>query len=170
MFIQATQILHQTLAALESHQPLGKVTGLVFEPANGRLLALVVQTHGWFSQKQFLAASDMCSVESGVVLTRAESDLVALKDLPRADEALKSRIRVLHQRAFTESGQRLGEVADVLLETDSWQITKYYLRNLLAERILLAEDVHSITKKGVIFFDRVNEPGGTAPAAEAAAA
>jgi uncharacterized protein YrrD len=170
MFIQASQLMHHDLVALETRQVIGKINGLIFDPMNGRLLALASQPRGWFTKKQYLAASDILGVEPGFIVTQKVHDLVNLSELERAQEVVKLKIRILRQKALTESGQKLGEVFDALLDTEAWQITKYYLRNLLSERILLAEDVHSITKKAVIFFDRVNEPGATGTVSESAAA
>ena len=168
MFLQASQLEHQQLISLEPRQPIGKVDELVFDPASGRLLALGVRPHGWFVAKKFLAAGDILGTEPGFVITRKNDDLATLEHLPRVAETLKKRTRILKKAARTESGEKLGVVVDVLLETERWQITKYYLRSFFAERILPAEDVHSITRRAVIFFDRVNQPGGVITAPEVA--
>ena len=144
MFIQASQLQHHHLVALESRTVIGKIVGLIFDPTNGRLLALAIHPKGWLVKKQLLVASDILGVEPGFVLTRQADDMVRPDELVRVQEVIKAKIPILGQPALTESGQKLGQVTDVLLDTDAWLITKYYLRNLLTERILINEDIHSI--------------------------
>ena len=169
MFIQASQMIGHRLVALETRQLIGKIERPVFDTTHGRLLALLVRSHGWFGKKKVLAATDIIGVEPGFVLTRKAIDLVEVKEIVRIEELIKAKMPILGQHAITESGQKLGDVTDVLVDTEAWLISKYYLRNLLMERIFLAEDVQSITKKGVIFFDRVTGPRAVSSQAETAA-
>lgn len=158
MYIQASQLIGHALVALESRQVIGRVERPIFDPTKGQLVALTIRSRGWFGKKQLLAASDILGVEPGFVLTRKLDDLVEPKELIRVQDIIKAKMPILGQQAVTESGQSLGQITDVLLDTDAWLIIKYYLHQLLSERILLAEDVQAITKKAVVFFDRVNGP------------
>lgn len=167
MLLQLSQLIGRGVVALSSRQVIGRIKEPLFDPTNGRLLALAVHPRGWFAKQQLLAASDILGVEPGFIVIGKTDDLVDPKDLLRAHEVMIGKIRVLGATARTESGARLGDIFDLLVETEAWQITKYYVRHLLSERIFLAEDVQSITKQGVIFFDRVIS-GGTVSEAETA--
>jgi uncharacterized protein YrrD len=168
MFIQATQIIGHGLVALETRELIGKVDRLIFDPTNGRLLALAISPKGLFRPKMLLAVSDIIGIEPGFVLTRQSDDLVEPKELVRAFAVMKDKTPIIRQTAQTESGQKLGEINDLLLDTEAWVITKYYVHHILSERIFVAEDVREITKKAIVFFDRVNGPISAATEVETA--
>ena len=72
--------------------------------------------------------------------------------------------------AFAHASNVLGTINDVLLELEAWTIAKYYMKHLLVERILPAEEVHSITARAVVFFDRVSDSTQPTTEPETAAA
>lgn len=166
MFLQASQILGLDVIIVGEQRAAGQVRRLVFDLRNGRLVAIGVRPRGWLADQRYCLQSNILQVEPHAIVV-SQQTLERPDSLPSVKKALAKKTAILGQKAQTESGQSLGRVIDVLLD-DSWQITKYYLHHLMSERILLASDVHSITKRAVIFLDRVNEPREAATVPEAA--
>lgn len=170
MFIQASQLLGKPIELAEEPGEFGQVRDIVVDPNNGRILALAVHPPGWFARMRYLATQDILDFDDqGIIINDPES-VADRHELIRVEQALASHIKILGQAAVTESGRSLGTIDDVLVDLEAWLIAKYYIKHLMSERILPAEDVHSITPKAVVFFDRVNGPAATTAETETAAA
>ena len=79
-------------------------------------------------------------------------------DLKEFDKIYKNFGPVMEVRAKTESGRSLGRISDLLIEAESGIIVRFYLKNLLSERIIPREYLVSITPKQIVFKDIVDQP------------
>jgi uncharacterized protein YrrD len=171
MLIQATQLHHSQVVADDGETLVGKAEQLIFDPSSGTLVGFVVQTTGWFSQPGLLSAVDSVDCGPGLLAVRTAESIGELAELPRLADLLKQKIPILGQRAETEAGTFLGRVDDLLIDTLSWHIAKYYLRGLVNQQIVPSNLVARITRQAVIFVDQVDQPEkGLAGETEAAAA
>ena len=157
MFIQATQLIGQAVGAEDIEARVGQIERLIINPTNGQLIACAVKTGGWFGKVLYLSPIDIRTLTKEFVIIRKINQLSPVEDLIRLKNILQNRVPILGQKARTQSGTNLGQIVDLLFETDSWLIAKYYVRQFLSERILPADTVQSITHQAVIFFDRVGQ-------------
>lgn len=168
MYLQASQIIGRFVLIEDADEHAGAIDRIIIDPADGLVRALGVRPPGLFTKEAYLATTDiMTVVREGVVIRDAEQ-VTDLDELIRVQEILKQKTPIIGQPAKTVGGQQLGRVDDLLVDLDLWMVTKYYLRALLDERILPADQVHSITKQAVIFLDQPTE--GQRVKAEPAAA
>ncbi|MBI4175042.1 hypothetical protein HY523_00310 [Candidatus Berkelbacteria bacterium] len=171
MLIQATQLHHSQIVADEGETLLGKVQQPIFDPQLGILVGFVVQKPGWLTKPGLLSAVDVIECEPGLLTVRTADSIIEGDELPRLVDLLQEKISILGQRAETEAGKFLGRVDDLLLDTLTWQITKYYLRGLVNQQIIPSRFVSRITRQAVIFSSQIDEPPkGIAGETETAAA
>lgn len=158
MYTQASQLVGRPIVAAEEQLLLATIDRLVIEPTTGKVAAFVVHQGGWLGSKRILVTSDILALSNNTITVRDDAVLVEASEVVRVKELLANNIPVLGQVAQTRSGKNLGKVADLLLDSTSWLITKYYLRSLVRDRILPVELIFEITPRAVIFSDQVDEP------------
>lgn len=158
MFIEAKNLIGMPVAAEDVQAKAGVIHQLIIDPNNGNLMGFVVSLGGLFSPKRVLSVTDILDWDPQAIVTRSSDDLVEAKEIIRIKEILDQKINLLGMRAKTESGKGLGMVENLLIDTDSQRVTKYYLKDLLGDsRIFESEKVQKIDK-AVIFSDDVAEP------------
>ena len=162
MLIEGTELLGNKVQALEDGAYLGTIRTLIIDPKNGRLLAALVGK-GNFGGRKFLPILDMIDFSLDKVYVKNEGVLLEPKDLVRANEILIKRIQVLRMKAFTKKGEYLGRVDDVLFDTNTGMIEKFYIghnifMNFFYRGIIVPKSrIEKITKKKVIVCNDVCE-------------
>ena len=92
-----------------------------------------------------------------------ENQKILKPNLQDLDETFKNFGPVVGVAATTESGKRIGKVADLYIDLTTGAIIRFYIKNLLQERIIPKEYLVAITPEKIVFKDIV----GTAKFSEA---
>ena len=163
MFIEAKKIIGLPVAAIDVGSRIGEVAQILIEPENGTLLGFLVKSGGIFSAKKVLSAVDIRDWDPNGLVTESIDNLVPPSEIVRIKEVLDKNIILIGMAAKTESGKSLGSVEDLLIDTDTNSVAKYYLKDLLGNsRVLTADNVVKIDKT-IIFSDDVAQiPPGAA--------
>lgn len=170
MYITASKIFDLPVASLESKSKIGQVSNLFFSPDELVLVALEVKTGGFlFSKKLYLSSHDIIDFDKNGLVISSDGVLVESSEIVRIKEIIKAKISVYGQKAVTKSNKYLGKIFDLLIDSETCGITKFYISNLLQERILDRNKVEKVTPKAVIFSDEVIEQIPLAEAEGAAA-
>lgn len=166
MFIEGTKILGLAVAAVDEQAKIGIVKDLIIDPENGNLLGFIVKS-GIFSPFKILSAQDIVEWDQNGIITSSADNLVLKEEILRINEIIKRRIFLIGMGARLESGKSLGNVEDLLIDTDNLCVAKYYMIDYLGDkRILTADKVIKIDKY-IIFADDIAE---APPGAEGAVA
>ena|SRR3990167_5405497 len=161
MLILTSTILNLPVAALDEQKKIGEVKDLVFDPNNGELLGLLVGQKGFFLQRtNALSSQDILDFDKNGIVTKSEENLVELDEIVRIKKSLHDKIKIIGQKAVAKSGKKLGHIYDLLIDADTLVITKYYIKDMLEERIIPANCVVEITPRAVVFSDDVIEAVG----------
>lgn len=134
----------------------GRVDRCVYSADLGALIGFQVATSGVVTRFRALALQDCISLNHEAVIIDTSEALG--KDMKELDAVAATSGPIVGVTATTESGQRLGTVSDLLIDADTGIIVRFYLRKLLAERIIPREYLVSITPKRVVFKDVVSSP------------
>ena len=167
MFLQGKKLLNLPVAAMATQSKVGTVRKILVDPQGGRLIGFLVQ-QGFLAPGRVLSHHDVVSYDPQGLVVNDPTNLLPIDDIVRAKEVMDQRIYILGMRAYTESGKFLGRVTDFVLSTDIAMVVKYHVVGILGLRILPAEKVVEISKKGVIFSDDVEEATVRGVAAEPA--
>lgn len=166
MIFEATQLLGLPVHTT-SGQTVGSVNSCVFDNREAKLYGFQVTT-GLIKKYTGLQLIDAVSVsQTALEITDAKH---LHRKLDEFDQIFRQTGPVLGVEAKTESGKRLGRVANVLVEIESGLIVRFYLKNLLAERIIPRQYLVSLNPKQVTFKDAVEAPTFDQTAAIEAAA
>ena len=168
MFIEAKKIIGLPIAAVDVESKIGEITQLLIEPENGSLLGFLIKSDGFFSAQKVLSAVDIREWDPNGLVTESIENLVDPNEIVRIKEVLDKNIILIGMSAKTESGKRLGVVEDLLIDTDTNSVAKYYLKDLLGKSRVLTSDKVSRIDKAIIFTDDVSEVSGGAVGAQTA--
>jgi uncharacterized protein YrrD len=127
----------------------------IFNGQEATLLGFQVAKKGVIKKFAGVYFVDLIDITKQEVVVENEQALLA--NLREFDDAHKNFGAVVGVTAVTESGQRLGRVADLYLDITTGAITRFYLRNLLQERIIPREYLVAITPKRIVFKDITHE-------------
>lgn len=152
-------ILSTTLKKLPVIAPgTGKLAELgdpIANPVNGKILGFTIGESGFFSRPHIISITDIIALDKRVVVINNPESIVPPKEVVRIKKTLDSKIKLVGNKARTESGVNLGRINDVLINTEPPMIVRYYIHHILRDRILPAEKVVRITRKAIIFSDDV---------------
>lgn len=164
MLILISQLANQPVIAFDEAEQLGVLGDPIIDPNNGRVCGYFV-TQGWFRPKQQVVSSDaIVNYDNSRVVIQAPSAIQAVEEEPKIRQILKKKVPVLGAHVITESGQNLGRANDLLFDSELSMIVKYYVHSLLQDRIIPAEAVIKIEKRGIIVNDTVPNAAAAAEA------
>jgi len=156
MIIEATKLIGLPVAAEDALSRVGAVKQIVIDPEDGQILGFLVAT-GFFSPDQALSAMDIKYWDKNGLVTGYEENLVDVSEIVRMKAVVDKNINFLEMSAETASGKSLGQVEDLVIDTDTSSVVKYCLRDMLGKsRVLTSDKVVKIDKK-IIFMDDEGE-------------
>jgi len=156
MMIEARKLIGLPVAAEDSLSRIGAISQIVIEPENGQVLGFLVAT-GLFAPPKTLSIMDIKFWDQNGLVTEYEENLVPIEEIIRIKNIVQEKINLLEMSGETESGKSLGNIEDLLIDTENTCVVKYYLRDLLGKaRIFTADKVIKIDKK-IIFADDEGE-------------
>jgi len=169
MLIQASTIIGLPIAAMDTESKVGKIENIVVDPDSGELVGFFVKPLGMFARNKVLSALDVIDIDKNGMVVKSEESLVDLSEIVKMEQIIKKNIKIIGQKAITESKKYLGKVNDLLIDTESALVLKYYIGDILENRIIPNDKLIKITQNALIFSDDVVMQVA-APEAEGAAA
>lgn len=162
MLVLISQLVGRPVITFDEAQPLGVLRDPIVDPENGKLAGYFFG-HGLFYSKQdVLSADDIVTYDENRVVVHRSDIVRKVKEEPRVRKILQQKVPVLGAKVLTESGKFLGRANDLLLDTELNMIVKYYVHGLMQDRIIAAEHVITIDKRGIIVDDTAPQAAGAA--------
>lgn len=167
MIIEAAQLAGLAVVT-DQGRVAGNVDRIVIDGKGIKIDGFQVTKSGLVKKFSGLDYTDVTSV-SRQQLT-IESVEALTKDLKKFDELYRHYGRVFGVTAKAQNGKVIGKVVDLYVETTTGGIVRFFIRNLLSERIIPSQFLVAITPKEIIFKDIVEQPifnqvaAGTVPA------
>lgn len=135
---------------------IGSIDFPVFDGKEARLVGFQVVQQGIVKKFRGLLFDDITDITRNDIQIAAATNLQT--NLKALDQQFQQYGSVVGVAAKTESGKRIGKVFDVVIETGSGRITRFYLKNFLQERIIPIQFLVAITPREVVFKDVVSQP------------
>lgn len=153
MLALVSQLVGRSVITFDDAQPLGVLRDPIIDPDNGKLVGYFLGYGPMHLKQGILAADDIAGYDPTRVVVHRSDVIRDLKEEPKIREILQRKLPVLAANVITESGQHLGRANDLLLDTELSMIIKYYVHSILSDRIISAEHVIAIEKRGIIVDD-----------------
>lgn len=108
--------------ALEEGEEIGRVRGFLLDPAEARVVALVLDRRGPNREPLIVATTNLYQVGEAAITVEKRESLMPLSRVPRFQELARSQRSILGKPAITEDGARLGRVRDLVLEVPALRV------------------------------------------------
>lgn len=160
MMILASKLFHTPVIAIGVGK-IGEIGNPIINIDNGQLLAFHIQMPGFLQPKKVISLIDIIVFDPKVVIINGPESVIEPKEVVRIQESIEKKFTLLKAKAYTQNNVYLGRIEDIVIDTESNTISKYYIKNFIRNRILPAEKVVEIKKNKVIFSDSIISPEAT---------
>ena len=155
MLINLSSIKGITLVATEDKERVGHLEEVVVDPDQGKILCFLVKT-GFFSPLKALFPPDILGWYQEFIVIPSKNIFVEPKEIVRAYEVIKQKIKILDQKVVNQKIQTIGKVIDLTLDLEIYYLNRISveispLKGLLeSERLIPWNKIIKITKDFVM--------------------
>ncbi|TES95063.1 hypothetical protein E3J85_02505 [Patescibacteria group bacterium] len=155
MLINFSSIKGITLVATEDKGKVGDLEEVVIDPDQGKILCFLVKT-GFFSPLKALFPPDILGWYQEFIVIPSKNTFVEPKEIVRAYEVIKQKIKILDQKVVNQKIQTIGKVIDLTLDLETYYLSRISveispLKGFLeSERLIPWNKIIKITKDFVM--------------------
>lgn len=145
---------------------VGELGDIIIDPVSAQISGFFVKTP-LFSPLKIIVKSDIIMIDRHAVLINNPDNIVTIDEVIRLKEIICKKFKIINLKAQTENKLYLGHIEDIVIDNETIMITKYYLRNLMTNRIISAEKLIGFKNNYAVFCD---DCAGPMPVTEGAPA
>lgn len=119
---KSKQFVAMPVISLEEGQQIGIVKGLVINPAQRAVAALVIEQKGWFKEQKFIPYTKVRSVGDDAITVDRNNNVQKSASLPEIVNLLKEKTEITGSRIVAENGTVLGHVDEYYVDLESGEI------------------------------------------------
>lgn len=121
LLLRATELIGHPVVTIDAGEAVAEVKDVVYGTAEAALLGFTLNHRGYLGgpMKQALAWERVAALGRHAVMIATAGDLVEHADALVEDFKVTRRRNVISSEVITDSGERLGEVTDVVLLVDA---------------------------------------------------
>ncbi|MDO8513804.1 MAG: hypothetical protein Q7S37_04855 [bacterium] len=157
MLILATKLFRAPIVT-PSAGKLGELGNPIVNPSDAHLLAFHVLPSTLFGRKKIISITDIIVLDPKIVLINSPESIIDSQEIIRVKESADQQISLLKTKAYTKSKVYLGRVEDIVIDSETNMIIKYYIKHIIQSRILPADKVVETKHNKIIFDDTVIAP------------
>lgn len=151
MLIELSRFKGLPVVSLDDEQTLGSIHEALVNPETGELVGCLIRLPGWLTPVRALSTQDIASYDPAGVVVRTPDCLVDPHEIIPLQQLTQSRNRWIGKVVETEAGERIGAVADLVINTDLEILSSIYTADLLKpERIIARDQIVSVTPKHIV--------------------
>lgn len=108
--------------SLEEGQQIGIVKGLVVDPAERKVAALIIEQKGWFKEQRFIPYNRISSVGSDAITIEKSGGIERAAGLPEIARLLREKAVTIGAKILTDNGTVLGYVDEYYVDLQTGTI------------------------------------------------
>lgn len=120
---KSRELIGMPVVSLEEGIKVGRVTGLVINPEEKAVTALVVEKGGLLREQKFVPFPQVHSVGTNAVTLNKSQSAAKGTSLPEILRLFKEKVSVIGSKVVAENGTVLGSVVEYRLDTSTGMIT-----------------------------------------------
>ena len=149
---------------LETGEVLGRVTSWAINPTDQRIAAWLLNKPSLFGTQLAISPADIIEYSPDMIVVRDRTAVINPKEILGLTDLIQRKLIVIGLPAISETRKPLGQVTELLFDTISSKIEKYYLspgsgltRLTSQDLVIPADKVVEITGRQVVFADMVDQ-------------
>ncbi|GAB6159239.1 PRC-barrel domain-containing protein [Desulfotomaculum varum] len=119
---KSKKFIGMPVISLAEGQQMGTVKGLVVDPQQQKVAALIIEQKGWFSEQKFAPYGKVRSVGSDAITIDQSAAIEKGSSLPEILKLYKDKVTVVGCKVVAENGCQLGEVDEYYVEETNGSI------------------------------------------------
>lgn len=120
---KSKELLGMPVVSLEEGLRVGRVTGLVVDPAAKAVAALIVEKGSLFREQRFVPFPQVYSIGANAVTLHRSHQAAKGANLPEILRLYKEKVPVTGAKVVAENGTILGHVTEYFVDTTTGSIT-----------------------------------------------
>jgi len=154
MLIKASSLIGKQIRSTQDASFLGKVADLIIDPANGKLMALKLQSK--IFKPKIICTIDIQGYTPLFLIAKDDSVIVSVDEVVRVKDVLSQKIMIIGNKVKTETGKKLGICEDILIDTTTSMVVKFYVKTsgimgpLQPDRIIPSSSVVRIDREAIV--------------------
>lgn len=154
MIVRYTSIIGSLVAELKDQTKVGQISEIIIDNNKLSIAAIALDLPFWsFEKNKFILSFDIVHLLKDGAIINSENSIIDLEESILLQRMIKEKYFGIGQRVVTSNGTYIGRVYDFLIESDNLTITKFYVKNILAERIIPVSKVISLEGKTITIRD-----------------
>lgn len=127
----ASELPGRPVVAIDRGDDVAEIKDVIFDPVSHRLEGFTLNKRGWFrgALKASLPAPRVSAIGPAAVMVSSTDDLVERGESPVPLEKPGRNVSVIGSTAMSAAGEKLGTIADVVVETGPSPIAVGYKVN-----------------------------------------
>ncbi len=147
------------IVTLQEGERLGHVRNLIVDPAAVQVVALLLDRRSSGGERLVVATANIHKVGSTAITVENRSSMVPLSRIPRFQELVQSRGQMRGKMVITESGARLGKIAELEIDPETFAIQALLLKGFMRRgRQIPAGQVRTIGPDAVVVREEAAIP------------
>jgi sporulation protein YlmC with PRC-barrel domain len=126
MLIKGTTLINKQIRSTQDASFLGRVADLIIDPENGKLLALKLRSK--IFQPKIICTIDIQGYTPLFLVAKDDSVVVSAEEVIRVKNVIDKKIMIIGNKVKTEAGKKLGICEDILIDTSTCMIIKFYVK------------------------------------------
>ncbi len=157
---RSRNLLGLPVISLDDGLKLGHVRGLVVDPPNKALAAVIVESGGLIREQRFIPLTKIHSMRFDAVTVKKNAGAEKGTALPHIVQLWKDRITLTGSRVISENGTVLGRVQDYTVNVENGRIEGIELADSSLNRVLKGNSfipanlVRTIAKETIVVADQ----------------
>jgi len=150
MLIELSKLPDTPVGSFEEGGFVGKVQKPIINPEEGRLIGFLVKTGGFFGKDKIASIGDVIDIDRGGLVLRSSDCLVEKDEIVRISEIIKTNFKLINLKAVQKNSKFIGRVKDALIDSNTGDIMRLYVRRYFQEFVFERSQIVEITLKNVV--------------------
>ena len=126
MLVSATSIINHKIFALDSGKEIGTVKDIIFNHQENRVMALMTDKGGIFTQSKLILMDDIQSIGKDAVIVPIEQLEKKLNEVDETIVAIVKQNQYLDKtNIVTENGDKLGQITDIFFDDQTGLVQEF---------------------------------------------
>ena len=120
--VLASELAGRPVVSVDSGNDIAEIRDTVYDSSRNHLIGFTLNKRGWFRGrcKQTLPTASIAAIGRDAVIVEREHDLIDPHDAPTQLTGSGDSISIIGMEVMSQSGERLGTIDDVVVETGDW--------------------------------------------------
>jgi uncharacterized protein YrrD len=123
--VKGNDVIGKKVTSIQKGKNIEDVDDLVYDPSEGKVKALLVDTGGWFSDAKVILFEDVKSFGKDAIVVESDDVIKKASDVPqRIAHIAKDDTYLTKTKVMTEEGMELGQVTDIYFDPNSGKVSE----------------------------------------------